>query len=93
MNQPQPPTHAHPKPVLGLLGAPGSGKSTVARAFADLGCGVIDADRLAHEALQSQPVRDQLAQWWGDDVLDDAGRVDRSAVGKIVFADTIMYLF
>ncbi|MFN3167073.1 MAG: dephospho-CoA kinase [Phycisphaeraceae bacterium] len=75
----------HPKPVLGLLGAPGSGKSTVARVFADLGCAVIDADALAHAALQTDAVKARLLQWWGDRVLDADGRIDRRAVGRIVF--------
>ena len=77
----------NPKPVIGLLGAPGAGKSTVARAFADCRCAVIDADQLAHLALEEQDVKDQLSQWWGDRVLDGSGRVDRKAVGRIVFAD------
>jgi len=86
MPTPATPTR-HPKPVLGLLGAPGSGKSTVARAFAELGCAVIDADALAHAALQTDAVKEQLLQWWGDRVLDADGEVDRKAVGQIVFAN------
>jgi len=80
-------TQADRKPVIGLLGAPGSGKSTVAGLFGELGCGVIDADKLAHDAIQLPEVRDQLRRWWGDSVLDSGGRVDRAAVGRIVFAD------
>lgn len=80
-------TQRHPKPVLGLLGGPGSGKSTVARVFSELGCAVIDADRLAHAALQSSEVKAQLRQWWGETVIDDQGQVDRKAVGQIVFQD------
>lgn len=75
------------KPVIGLLGAPGSGKSLVARQMASLGCGVIDADRIAKEVLDEPVVREQLARWWGAGILTDEGRVDRSAVAGIVFHD------
>jgi len=78
---------AQPKPVIGLLGAPGAGKSLVAAQFRELGCAVIDADALAREALQADAVRDQLVAWWGRGVLDSEGRVDRAAVGRIVFGD------
>jgi len=75
------------KPIIGLVGAPGAGKSLVAKQLAELGCAVIDADALAREALQSDAVREQLLAWWGDAVLDSEGRVDRQAVGRIVFND------
>lgn len=75
------------KPIIGLLGAPGSGKSFVARTFAEQGAGVIDADRLARQALEEPAVREALRQWWGDAVFDAAGRVDRQAVGARVFED------
>ena len=77
----------NPKPVLGLLGAPGAGKSTVARFFAELGCAVIDADALAHRAIQADDVKQQLRQWWGDRVLDAEGSIDRKTVGQIVFRE------
>ena len=73
------------KIIIGLLGGPGSGKSFVARLFAEAGCGVIDADALAREALNEPEVIDQLQNWWGDDVIDAQGQVDRAAVGRIVF--------
>ncbi|MCC7192687.1 MAG: dephospho-CoA kinase [Phycisphaeraceae bacterium] len=79
--------NAHRKPVIGIIGGVGSGKSTVARLFASLGCAVIDADVLAHEALASEPVKREIVRWWGDDVLKADGSVNRQAVGKIVFAD------
>lgn len=75
------------KLVIGLLGAPGSGKSTIAGHFARLGCGVIDADVLAKEALDEPAVRDQLVAWWGERSLGEGGRVDRKAVASIVFDD------
>lgn len=72
-------------PIIGLLGAPGSGKSAVARLLRELGCGVIDADQLARQALERQEVKESLRAWWGPEVLDAAGRVDRAAVGRLVF--------
>jgi len=76
-----------PKPVIGLLGAPGAGKSSIAGIFARLGCGVIDSDRLAQELLDTPEVCEQLAQWWGPGMLAPDGRVDRKAVASVVFVD------
>ena len=74
------------KPVIGLLGGIGSGKSLVAQQMAKLGCGVIDSDQLAREALDEPAVRDELVRWWGGRIIGDGGRVDRQAVAQIVFA-------
>ncbi|MEM9883775.1 MAG: dephospho-CoA kinase [Planctomycetota bacterium] len=73
------------KPVIGLLGGPGSGKSFVAAAMADHGAAVIDADALARAALDRDGVRDVLAGWWGPGVIGGDGRVDRAAVAARVF--------
>ena len=72
-------------PVLGLTGAPGSGKSFVARAFADLGAAVVDADALARAALDTDDVQDRLRAWWGDGIVGPDGTTDRAAVGRRVF--------
>ncbi|HEX7010738.1 MAG TPA: dephospho-CoA kinase [Phycisphaeraceae bacterium] len=76
---------AHAKPIIGLIGAPGSGKSLVARQLAQLGCAVIDADALARDVLEEPQVIQQIADWWGPQVLDASGRVDRQALGRVVF--------
>lgn len=73
-------------PVIGLAGAIGAGKSEAAKALADLGCFVIDSDRAAREALERPEVREELIRWWGKDVLDAAGGIDRRKVADIVFA-------
>jgi dephospho-CoA kinase len=73
--------------VIGLAGGIGAGKSSVAAAFARLGCAVIDSDREAKLALDRPEVLATLKQWWGAGVVTPAGKADRAAIGKIVFAD------
>ncbi|MBI1370229.1 MAG: dephospho-CoA kinase [Planctomycetes bacterium] len=74
-----------PKPIIGLAGGIGAGKSTVARQLASLGALVIDADAIAKAALDLDDVKRELRAWWGDEVIDAAGRVDRKAVARRVF--------
>jgi dephospho-CoA kinase len=74
-------------PVIGIVGGIGSGKSTVAELMGRMGCAVIDADRIGHELLELPDVRDALKAIWGPRILDDQGRVSRTALGKIVFGD------
>jgi dephospho-CoA kinase len=80
-------TAGQAKPVIGILGGIGAGKSTVAAELAALGCGVIDADAIGHQVLQQPQVRQELVTLWGSGVLDGQGRVSRPAVAEIVFAD------
>lgn len=75
------------KPVIGLLGGPGSGKSFVADQFAQLGAAVIDADAIARQVMESPEICGTLAGWWGSEVLRSDGQIDRAAVGRRVFAD------
>lgn len=84
----------HRKPIIGLLGGVGSGKSTVARMFADLGAAVIDADRLAHEALNEPVVIEQVKQKFGDAVVDAEGCIDRRKLADLVFdnPDNVAFL-
>ncbi len=78
---------ARPKPVLGLIGGIGSGKSAVANAFARFGGAVISGDQLGHEALRRPEVIAALTRRWGPDILAADGSVDRRKVGARVFAD------
>lgn len=73
--------------IIGLAGGIGSGKSTVARAFARLGFVVIDSDAEARAALDRPDVRATLAGWWGPQVLNADGSVNRAEVARRAFAD------
>ena len=75
------------KPVIGLAGGIGSGKSTVARLLADLGAAVISSDELNREELEPPGVKETLQAWWGSRSLTPEGRVNRAAVREIVAAD------
>lgn len=76
------------KPVIGLTGGIGSGKSTVARILGEFGCIVTDSDALARAALEQPEVRYKLVERWGDRIINKKGLVDRSVIGGIVFNDT-----
>lgn len=73
--------------MIGLTGAVGAGKSTVARILEGLGAAVIDSDGLCHEELAERSVVATLVEWWGSSILAADGGVDRSKVGRIVFDD------
>lgn len=75
------------KPVIGIVGGIASGKSTVAAEFGKLGCAVINADAIAHDVLETEPVRAEIATRFGAGILDDSGRVDRKKLAEVVFAD------
>lgn len=83
-------TPAAPRiPVIGIVGGVGSGKSTLAKWVAENHpVAIIDADRLGHAALELPQVIEQLRQTFGAEILDAAGRVQRSAVAARVFGDT-----
>ncbi len=75
------------KPIIGLAGGVGAGKSTVAAELGRLGCAVVDADAIGHRVLDEPDIREAVRRRWGDRVTDADGRVDRSALAEVVFAD------
>jgi dephospho-CoA kinase len=73
---------------IGLTGGIGSGKSTAARMFADLGAVVIDADAIAKEVLEpGQLGYESVINRFGDDILDSSGNIDRAVLATKVFGD------
>jgi dephospho-CoA kinase len=73
---------------VGLTGGIASGKDTVARHFADRGARVIDADLLARKAVEPGAAgHDAVAREFGPGVFLPDGRLDRQALGRVVFRD------
>jgi dephospho-CoA kinase len=76
-----------PRPItIGLTGGIAAGKSEALAALGRLGAATISSDAVAHELLDSEPLLGRLVERWGDGVAT-GGRVDRTRVGEIVFAD------
>ena len=74
--------------IFGLTGGIGSGKSTVAAFFRELGAEIVDADQLAREAVSpGSPGLAQIVETFGRKILLDDGTLDRPALGQLVFAD------
>ncbi|NIZ89959.1 dephospho-CoA kinase [Kineococcus rubinsiae] len=73
---------------VGLTGGIGAGKSTVARRLAELGAVVVDADLAAREVVEpGTPGLAAVVERFGAGVLTPEGRLDRPALGRVVFAD------
>ncbi|MBA2689246.1 MAG: dephospho-CoA kinase [Burkholderiales bacterium] len=74
--------------LIGLTGGIGSGKSTAAASFAELGAFVVDTDALAHELTHAGgaaiPV---IAEAFGPDYVDAQGVLDRVAMRQLIFSD------
>lgn len=77
-------------PVLGLVGGIGAGKSKVAKALADRGATVLDADAIGHALLDQRPTREEVVAQFGNGVLDpaDPEKINRKVLGAIVFANS-----
>jgi dephospho-CoA kinase len=74
--------------IVGLTGGIGSGKTTVADFFRELGAHVIDWDELAREAVQPHlPAWEGIVDHFGGHVLNDDLTIDRAKVSDIVFND------
>jgi dephospho-CoA kinase len=73
---------------IAITGGAGSGKSTVARMFAQLGAQVLDADAVAREAVAvGVPAWQELRRLYGDDFFHEDGSLNRSRLAQRVFSD------
>lgn len=73
---------------IGLTGGIASGKSLVAARLQELGATLIDADLLARQVVEpGTPGLAEVVAAFGAGLLDSEGRLDRPALGAIVFQD------
>lgn len=74
--------------IVALTGGIGSGKSTVANAFAALGVPLVDADVIAREVVQpDSPALHAIVQRFGPAMLSADGSLDRAALRARIFSD------
>ena len=79
--------------IIGLTGGIASGKSTVARILRKLGGVIIDADQLARETvLPGEPAYLAIIAEFGEEILNSDRTINRQALGKIIFADSVARL-
>jgi dephospho-CoA kinase len=71
---------------VGLTGGLGSGKSTVAGIFEELGAAVVSADQLGRQLMQpGEPVYAAIVEAFGQGVVRDDGALDRKALAELAF--------
>jgi dephospho-CoA kinase len=74
--------------AVAITGGIGAGKSEALDSFARHGAATVSSDQIVHRLLrEDQGVREALLERFGDQILDEAGQVDRSAIAAIVFPD------
>ncbi len=76
---------------LFIIGGMGAGKSTASRALTDQGLPIIDLDKVGHDILKWEIVKEELGETFGDDIFDEEGEVVRPRLAAKAFktpADT-----
>lgn len=77
--------------VIGLTGGIGSGKSTVARKFVDLGlCDYYNSDERAKAMYFNDNVRSQIKELLGEEAYISDTEINRKYIANIVFSDKLM---
>lgn len=74
--------------LIGLTGGIGSGKSTVAQLLVRHGWELVDADQIARDIVEpGQPALAELAQAFGEDILQEDGSLDRGLLASRAFSN------
>jgi dephospho-CoA kinase len=75
--------------ILGIVGSPAGGKSTVARRLEEHGATWVNADLIARSVLDHADIAQQLISHFGSEIADSSGQIDRSALAARVFGDDV----
>ncbi|WP_153913817.1 dephospho-CoA kinase [Shewanella sp. TC10] len=72
--------------IVGLTGGIGSGKTTIANQFFDLGIELVDADVIAREVVEKGTDGfKKITSHFGSEVIDDSGSLDRAKLRIKIF--------
>ena len=73
---------------VGLTGGIATGKSTAGQMFVELGCHLIDSDRITHQLFEpGQSVHKAVVEQFGKRIVAPDGTIDRRILGEIVFKE------
>lgn len=73
--------------IIGITGSIACGKSTVSNYLKSKGYVVIDADKIGHEALEDDYVKEKLILAFGNEILED-NKINRQKLGELVFGNS-----
>lgn len=72
---------------IGLTGGIATGKSTASQVFKELGCPIIDCDKIAHQQQEvGQVTWKKIKNYFGNEFLNEDQTVNRKKLGKYVFS-------
>lgn len=72
--------------IVGLTGGIGSGKSTVANLFAELGVPIVDADIVSRQVVEKgSPLLAEIATHFGESILNEQGELNRATLREKIF--------
>lgn len=73
--------------IIGITGGIGSGKSTVAEMFGELGAEVLNADKICHQLIKTETVKNKIIETWPDTAIDNRGMIIREKLAELIFSD------
>ena len=75
------------KIVIGITGGITSGKTTAANCFHKRGIPIIDADKIGHQILEKEDIKEIITSTFGKDIVSN-NQINRHKLGKVVFQNT-----